>query len=194
MALACFSAFDYSSCDQDPLIALFFSDPELHTVQSWQDWSLMGDGLMALHYLLLVISRHGPYGLLISAYTKGLFGTAHNSFVSCCELFFFCQTLIFKTTSLMKLFFSSSHKDISWNEAEKSSLLQLSPSFLSLNYAWSSWWSYFAKHFFQNSSVSSRKSLMKLFSKKTVLLKLSCAKQALNSSFLLSEIIPKFQY
>jgi len=31
----------------------------------------------------------------------------------------------------MKMFFPSSHKDISWNEAEKSSLLQLSISFFS---------------------------------------------------------------
>jgi len=48
----------------------------------------------------------------------------------------------------VKLFFLSSHRDMSWNEAEKNSLLQLSPLFLSLNYAWSSWWSYFTKHFF----------------------------------------------
>jgi len=54
--------------------------------------------------------------------TKGLFGTTHNSFMSCCELFFFCQTLISKIASWMKLFFFSSHKDISWDEVEKSSL------------------------------------------------------------------------
>jgi hypothetical protein len=60
-----------------------------------------------------------------------MFGTAHNSFMSCCELFFFfCQTLISKTASWVKLFFSS-HKDMSWDEAENSSLSQLSPSFLS---------------------------------------------------------------
>ena len=55
--------------------------------------------------------------------TKGLFGTAHNSFMRCCELFFFCQTLISKTASWVKLFFLSSHKDISWMKLEKSSLL-----------------------------------------------------------------------
>jgi len=33
----------------------------------------------------------------------------------------------------VKLFFSSSHKDISWDEAEKSSLLQLSLSHFSLS-------------------------------------------------------------
>jgi len=94
---------------------------------------------------------------------------------------FFCQTLISKTASWVKLFFPSSHKDISWIKLEKSSLLQLLLISLSLNYVWSSWWSYFVKHFFQNSSASSRKSLMKLFSKKTVLLvKLSCVKQALH--------------
>ena len=49
---------------------------------------------------------------------KGLFGTAH--FMSCCELFFFCQTLISKTASWMKLFFLPSHKDISCDEVEKS--------------------------------------------------------------------------
>ena len=64
------------------------------------------------------------------------------------------------------------------DKAEKSSLLQLSPSFLFLIYAWSSRWNYFTKHFLQNSSASSRKLLMKLFSKKiTLLVKLSCAKQ-----------------
>ena len=31
---------------------------------------------------------------------------------------FFCQTLIFKTASWVKLFFPSSHKDISWDETE----------------------------------------------------------------------------
>jgi len=35
--------------------------------------------------------------------------------VSC----FFYETLISKTASWVKLFFSSSHKDISWNEARK---------------------------------------------------------------------------
>jgi len=54
--------------------------------------------------------------------------------MSRCELFF-CQTLISKTASWVKLFFFSSHKEMSWDEAKKSSLLQLSPSFLSLNYA-----------------------------------------------------------
>jgi len=34
----------------------------------------------------------------------------------------------------MKLFFFFSHEDMSWDEAEKSSLLQLSPPFLSLIY------------------------------------------------------------
>jgi len=58
-----------------------------------------------------------------------MFGTAHNSFMSCCELFFFCQTLIFKTASWVKLFFPSSHRDISWMKLEKSSLLQLLPHF-----------------------------------------------------------------
>jgi len=48
--------------------------------------------------------------------------------MNCCELFF-CQTLISKTALWMKLFFSSSHKDISWMKLEKSSLLQLLPHF-----------------------------------------------------------------
>ena len=39
--------------------------------------------------------------------TTGLFGTAHNSFMCCCQL---VQTLIYKTVSWVKLFFSSSHK------------------------------------------------------------------------------------
>jgi len=46
---------------------------------------------------------------------------------------FFCQTLISKTASWVELF-SFSHEDMSWDEVEKSSLLQLSPSFLSLIY------------------------------------------------------------
>ena len=50
-------------------------------------------------------------------------------FMSCCELFFFCQTLISKTASWVKLFFYSFHKDISWMKLEKSSLLQLLPHF-----------------------------------------------------------------
>ena len=101
--------------------------------------------------------------------------------MSCCELFFFCQTLVSKTASWMKLFLFFSPKDMSWDEAEKSSLLQLSLSFLSLIYVRSSWWSYFTKHFFQNSLASSRKLLIKLFSKKTALLvKLSCIKQGLS--------------
>jgi len=64
-----------------------------------------------------------------------MFGTAHNSFMSCCKLFFFAKHLFLKTASWVKLFFFSSHKDISWDEAEKSSLLQLSPLFLSFIYA-----------------------------------------------------------
>ena len=44
-------------------------------------------------------------------------------------MFFFCQTLIFKTVSWVKLFFLSCHKDISWMKLEKSSLLQLLPHF-----------------------------------------------------------------
>jgi hypothetical protein len=54
--------------------------------------------------------------------------TASWAVVSC----FFCQTLVSKTASWAKQFFLSSHKDISWDETEKSSLLQ--SSFLSLNY------------------------------------------------------------
>jgi hypothetical protein len=46
-------------------------------------------------------------------------------------LFFICQTLISKIASRVKLFISSSHEDMSWDEAEKSSLSQLSPLFLS---------------------------------------------------------------
>ena len=51
--------------------------------------------------------------------------TASCAVVSC----FFCQTLISKTASWVKLFFPSSHKDISWMKLEKSSLLQLLPHF-----------------------------------------------------------------
>jgi len=39
------------------------------------------------------------------------------------------QTLIFKTALWVKLFFLSSHKDISWMKLEKSSLLQFLPHF-----------------------------------------------------------------
>jgi hypothetical protein len=46
---------------------------------------------------------------------------------------FFCQTLISKTASWVKLFFFSSHKDMSWDEAKKNSLLQLSPPHFSLS-------------------------------------------------------------
>jgi len=49
--------------------------------------------------------------------------------------FFFCRTFICKTALLVKLFFFSSHKDMSWDEAEKSNLLQLSLQFISLIYA-----------------------------------------------------------
>jgi len=49
----------------------------------------------------------------------GLIGTAHNNG---CELFIFYQTPIFKTTSWVKLFFSSPHKDMSWDDAENNSL------------------------------------------------------------------------
>jgi len=48
--------------------------------------------------------------------------------MSCCELFF-CQIFISKTALWVKLFFPSSHKDISWMKLEKSSLLQLLPHF-----------------------------------------------------------------
>jgi hypothetical protein len=50
---------------------------------------------------------------------KGMFGIAHNS----CELFFF-QTLVFKTTLWVKLFFST-HEDVGPDKAENSSLSQL---------------------------------------------------------------------
>jgi len=63
-----------------------------------------------------------------------MFGTVHNSF-SFMSSFSFCQTFISKTVLWIKLFFLFSHKDMSWNKAEKISLLHLSPSFLSLNYA-----------------------------------------------------------
>jgi len=36
--------------------------------------------------------------------------------------YFISQTFIFETTSSMKLFFFFSHKDMSWDEAEKNSL------------------------------------------------------------------------
>jgi len=61
-----------------------------------------------------------------------MFGTAYNRFMSCCELFFF-QTLIFKTASWMKLFFFSSYKDISWDEAEKKVAYYSSLSLISLS-------------------------------------------------------------
>jgi len=38
------------------------------------------------------------------------------------ELFFFYQTLISKTVSWVKVLFFSSHKELSWDEVEKSSL------------------------------------------------------------------------
>jgi len=61
--------------------------------------------------------------------TKSLFGIAHNSFMSCCKLFFFCQTLISKTVSWMKLFFFFSHKDMSWDEAKKVAYCSSLPHF-----------------------------------------------------------------
>jgi len=112
---------------------------------------------------------------------KALFGTAHNSFMICCELFF-CQTLIFKIALWVKLFFLSSHKNISWMKLKKVayysslSLISLSTmhkvvceailpntfSKIALLHLESHSWSYF------------------FFKKKTALLvKLSCAKQAL---------------
>ena len=95
---------------------------------------------------------------------------------------FFCQTLISKIASWVKLFFSSSHKYISWMKLEKSSLLQLLPHF-SLSTMYEVVGEAILPNIFsKNSSASSRKSLMKLFSKKIALLvKLSCAKQALIS-------------
>jgi hypothetical protein len=61
--------------------------------------------VLSIHYLLFLYN---------------LFGIAHNRFMSCCELFFY-QTLIFKIFLWVKLFFSS-HRDMSWDKAEKSSL------------------------------------------------------------------------
>ena len=79
------------------------------------------------------------------------------------------------------LLLSQRHK---LDKLEKSSLLQLLPHFsLSTMHEVVDEAIFFAKHFLQNSSASYRKSLMKLFSKKTALLvKLSCAKQALSLS------------
>ena len=77
--------------------------------------------------------------------------------VSC----FFCQTLISKTASWVKLFFPFSHKDISWMKLEKSSLLQLLPHF-----SLSTMHEVVGEAILPNSSASSRKSLIKLFSKK----------------------------
>jgi len=45
-----------------------------------------------------------PAAVSHSVTIMGLFGTAHNNFMSCCELFY-CQTLISKTTLWVKLFF-----------------------------------------------------------------------------------------
>ena len=52
----------------------------------------------------------------------------HLTTASRCELFF-CQIFISKKVSWVKLFFPSSHKDISWMKLKKSSLLQLLPHF-----------------------------------------------------------------
>jgi len=46
-----------------------------------------------------------------------------------CTTCFICQTLIFKTALTMKLFFFPSHKNMSWDEAEKSSLSSSLPHF-----------------------------------------------------------------
>jgi len=75
-----------------------------------------------------------------------------------CFFFFFCQTLISKTTFWVKLFFSSSHKDMGWDESENSSLCQLFPS-------WAVGEVILPNTFFQSSSAS--------------LIELSCVKQAL---------------
>jgi len=65
---------------------------------------------------------------------------------------------------------------------EKSSLLQLLSHFSLSTMHEVVGESILPNTFFQNSSASSRNSLIKLFSKKTALLvKLSCAKQTLNS-------------
>jgi len=61
--------------------------------------------------------------------TKGLFGTAHNSFMSCCELFFFLPNTYFQNSFMGEAVFlllSQRHK---LDEARKSSLLQLLPHF-----------------------------------------------------------------
>jgi hypothetical protein len=76
-------------------------------------WSMVS--LIAWHLILI------PY-----------FGPVWHSSQQLHELLwpFFYQTLIFKTTLWMKLFFSSSHKDMSWDESENSSLSHLSPSWV----------------------------------------------------------------
>jgi len=64
----------------------------------------------------------------------GLFGTAHNNFISCCELFFLSNTY-FQNSFMGEVVFlllSQRHK---LDEAGKKQLIAASPSFLSLNYA-----------------------------------------------------------
>jgi len=64
-------------------------------------------------------SWHAPYkyatrALVFEAtkWIKGLFGTAHNSFMSCYELFFLPNTY-FQNSFMGEAVFPSSHKDIS---------------------------------------------------------------------------------
>jgi len=53
-----------------------------------------------------------------------MFGTAHNSFMSCCELFFLPNTCLQNSFMDEAVFLLSQKHE--WDEAEKSSLLQLS--------------------------------------------------------------------
>jgi len=94
-------------------------------------------------------------------------------------VFFFAKHLFLKQLHRWSCFSSPLTKTWVGMKLKKVAYCSSLPHF-SLIYTRSSWWSYFTEHFFQNSSASSRKLLMKLFSKKTALLvKLSCAKQAL---------------
>jgi hypothetical protein len=82
----------------------------------------------------------------------------------------------------VKLFFSS-HKDLSWNEAEKIAYPSSLPHFSLLSMHEAIGEAVLPNIFFQNSSASPKKLLMKLFSKKiALLLKLSCAKRGLTTS------------
>lgn len=100
----------------------------------------------------------------------------------CCELIFL-PNILFQNSFIGETVFSLISRRDDLRRSWKNSFSQLSPSFSSLNHAWSCWWGCFAKQFFPKQFSFTKKATLKLFSKKiALLLKLSCAKRTLVKS------------